>query len=175
MQKRCVERRRGFTLVEMVVAVALSAVAMLLVLSSFSSISLLMSTTRHNHSMRGDMRNAMMIFQRDATRGIDISEWSATNRVRMLTARHGVSTGTVDVVYEVLTNALVRIADGATNTLATGVQGVDFTLYDKQGATTVAPGSAFFVGMDLHLDRQSVRTNYTDRLQARARMRRKNL
>jgi prepilin-type N-terminal cleavage/methylation domain-containing protein len=173
--KTCVpKQRRGFTLVELMVAVTVGTLVMILVLASFSTLSTSMAATGRYREMHHDVRYAMGVLQRDITRGIGVSGF-ASNRLVLSTTGQG-GGGSVSVVYSLSSNVLTRAeSGGASEMLASGVDRVTFTLYDASGALISDPADAYFVGVEMALETQGVRNSYSDKLQMRSRMRAKGL
>lgn len=169
------KKKRGFTLVEMMVAVTLSALSMVLILSSFLAISTSLAASSHYREMHHEVRHAMDLLRRDITRGSGVSQYSALNLLTVTTTA-GVSTNAISVAYTFASNRLFRAeASGTPVTLATGVTGVSFALYDDSGAGTTNLANAYLVGVKIGMKRQGVRTAYEDVLETRNRMRRKGI
>jgi len=167
------KREQGFTLTEMMVAVTVSALAMVLIFSSFLAISTSLAASSHYREMHNEVRHAMDLLRRDITRGTEVS--TASNLLTVTTSA-GVSTNTISVAYTVANNQLFRTEGAGTPvTLATGVVNVVFTLYDVSGAGTTSPAEAYSAGVKIGMRRQGVRTAYEDVLETRNRMRRKGL
>lgn len=169
-------KTQGFTLVEMMVAVTISALVMILILSSFRSISTSLVTTEHYRDMHHDVRHTMDVMRRDLTRSFGVFQYNATNRLALVTAGSGAGTNRIVVVYS-LTNNLLRRTEGSfpAETMGTGVEELELTLYDQSGAVTTIPANAYFVGVKMAVKKQGVRDTYTDVLQTRIRMRTKGL
>lgn len=175
MKTRNSNIKQGFTLVEMMVALTVGAAVMILILSSFRSLSTSMAATEHYKDMHHDVRHAMDVMQRDITSGSGVSQCIASNKLTLNTTGFG-STGSVAVVYNLSNNVLSRTAGaGLAQTLATGVSKVTFALYDASGAITADSADAYFVGVDMEIKTQGVRNTYMDKLQIRNRMRVKGL
>lgn len=175
MKTRNSKMQQGFTLVEVMVALAVSTLVTIVILYSFSSLSTSLAATGHYRDMHHDVRHAMDIMQREITSSSGVSQCIASSRLSINTTRSGVSTGSVSVVYNLSSNVLSRTAGGSTNTLATGVAGITFVLYDASGATTATPADAYFVGVEMEMQTRGVQNTYEDKLQIRSRMRGKGL
>ncbi len=174
MKSQILKTKRGFTLVEMMVALTVGSLVMILILVSFSSLSTSLKATENYRNMHHDVRHAMDVIEQDITRGTGVSACVSSNRLAMTTEVSG--TNTVSVVYNLSSNSLLRTENpGSTNTLATGVDTITFTLYDASGAVTTDPASAYFVGVKMEMKTQGVRDTYVDELQTRNRMRGKGL
>jgi len=168
--------QQGFTLVEVMVALAVSTLVTIIILYSFSSLSTSLAATGHYRDMHHDVRHAMDIIQREITSSSEVSQCIASSRLSINTTRSGVSTGSVSVVYNLSSNVLSRTAGtGSAETLATGVAGITFVLYDASGATTATPADAYFVGVEMEMQTRGVQNTYEDKLQIRSRMRGKGL
>ena len=166
--------KRGFTLVEMMVALTVGAAVTIMILASFGSLSTSLKATENYRDMHHDVRHAMDIMRQDITRGSGVSACVSSNRLAMTT--EAPSTGTISVDYILSSNRLLRAEDsGPSVALATGVDKVTFTLYDALGAITADPASAYFVGVKMEMKKQGVRDTYMDELQIRNRMRAKGL
>lgn len=165
---------QGFTLVEMLVALTVGSLVTIIILSSFRSLSTSLAGTENYRDMHHDVRYAMDVMRRDITKGSSVSECVASNRLVMLV--ESAASNTVSVAYNLASNSLARTeASGSANTLATGVDKVTFTLYDKLGAITSVPADAYFVGVKMEMKTRGVREVYADELQTRNRMRAKGL
>jgi prepilin-type N-terminal cleavage/methylation domain-containing protein len=174
MKAEISKMQRGFTLVEMMIALTVGALVTIVILFSFRSLSTSLKATEHYRDMHHDVRHAMDVMRQDITRGSAVSSYASSNRLAMTV--EGSNTNLVSVVYNLSSNSLSRTeASGSTNTLATGVDRVTFTLYDESGAVTTDPASAYFVGVKMEMKTQGVRTTYADELQTRNRMRAKGL
>lgn len=167
------KKKRGFTLVEMMVAVTLSALSLALILSSFLAISTSLAASAHYREMHHEVRHAMDLLRRDIIRGSGVLQYSASNLLTVTTTA-GVSTNAISVAYTFASNRLFRAeASDPSVVLAKGVEGVLFALYDVSGAGTTNLADAYSVGVKMGLKRQGVRTAYEDVLETRSRMRRK--
>lgn len=173
MRSREPRARRGFTLVEMMVALSVGTTVLILVLSSFRSLSTSLAATGHYRDMHHDVRHAMDIMQKDITRGSGVSQCFTTNLLAMTTLSG--SSSSAAVVYHLTSNVLFRTEGSATNVLAVGVSGLSFTLYDVSGDATADPAAAYFVGVNMSMQTHGVRDTYADALQTRIRMRAKGL
>lgn len=170
------ERRRGFTLVEMMIALAIGAVITVIIMAFFSSLSSSTQASEQYREMHRDVRHAINVLQRDITRSSGVTDWNASKKLAMTTAKTGAGTGSVEVVYELSGGKLSRKeGPAAAETLATDVKAVAFTLYDSAGNVTTTPADAYFAGAEVEVEKHGVRETYTDKLQTRARMRTKNL
>ena len=173
------KRKQGFTLVEMMVALAVGTVIMVLVLYSFSSLSASMKATEYYRDMHRDVRHAMDIMRRDITGGTGVSQCTASSRLTFTTTAASAGTGSVTVVYNLAdNNELSRTVSGSNTNqtlLAAGVEKVKFTLYDAAGTVTTVPANAYFVEVEVDVKTQGVRNTYEDTLQTRARMRMKDV
>ena len=166
--------QRGFTLVEMMVALTVGALATVIILSSFRSLSTSLAATGHYRDMHHDVRHAMDIMRQDITKGSSVSECVSSNRLAMIVK--GADSNLVSITYNLSSNSLSRTeASGTPVALATGVDQVTFTLYDAAGAVTTDPSGTYFVGVKMEMKTRGVRDTYADALQMRSRMRAKGL
>jgi prepilin-type N-terminal cleavage/methylation domain-containing protein len=177
MKAQNLKIKRGFTLVEMMVALTVGAAVTIVILASFGSLSTSLKATEHYRNMHHDVRHAMDVMRQDIIRGSGVSACVSSNHLVMTTEVSGA--GTVSVVYDYnqSSNSLSRTENsGPSVTLATGVvDKVTFTLYDASGVMTTDPASAYFVGVKMEMKKQGVRDTYVDELQIRNRMRAKGL
>jgi prepilin-type N-terminal cleavage/methylation domain-containing protein len=164
----------GFTLVEMMVAVTIGALVMILILASFRSISTSLVATEHYRDMHHDLRHATDVMRRDLARSSGVSQYNATNQLTLVTKVPGA--GTSQVVYSLASNLLDRtVGSSPSETLSSGVDELEFTLYDQSGVITATPANAYFVEVKIAVKKQGVRDAYTDVIQTRIRMRAKGL
>lgn len=171
MKTRNPRPRQGFTLVEMMVALTVGALVMILILSSFSSLSTALASSRHYRNMHQDVRYSMNVMQKDITGASGVLEYIASNRLVLSTGTNAVS-----VAYNLSSNVLSRtVSSGSAKALAAGVDGILFTLYEASGAATADPASAYFVRVEMSMKTSGVRDTYLDTLQIRSRMRGKGL
>jgi prepilin-type N-terminal cleavage/methylation domain-containing protein len=162
--------QQGFTLVEMMIALTVGALAAIVILYSFGSLSTSLKATEHYRSMHYAVRHAMDIIGKDIIRGSNVSACVSSNNLTMTVMLN--SNTTVSVVYNLSSNSLSRTeASQPSVTLATGVDRVTFTLYDASGVVTVAPTNAYFVDVKMEMKTQGVRNTYQDELRTRNRMR----
>jgi prepilin-type N-terminal cleavage/methylation domain-containing protein len=166
--------KNGFTLVEMMVALAAGTLVVVVVLASFGGLSTSLKATENYRTMHHDVRYAINLMRRDITKGAGVSACVSSNRLEMNVQNAG--TNRTAVVYNMVSNSLFRTEGaGAPVTLATGVDKITFTLYDQSGQCTNDTDSAHFVGVKMEMKIQGVRDTYTDELQVRSRMRIKGL
>ncbi|MEI8207195.1 MAG: prepilin-type N-terminal cleavage/methylation domain-containing protein [Kiritimatiellales bacterium] len=170
MKTQASKMQQGFTLVEMMIALTVGALAAIVILYSFGSLSTSLKATEHLRNMHYGARHAIDIIGKDIIRGANVSACVSSNNLTMTVMRSDAST--VPVVYNLSGNSLSRSENSQTAvTLATGVNKVTFTLYDTEGVVTAAPASAYFVDVKMEMKTQGVRNTYTDELQTRTRMR----
>lgn len=166
--------QRGFTLIEMLVALTVGTLVTILILSSFRSLSTSLAATEHYRDMHHDVRHAMDVMRQDITKGVSVSECVSSNKLAMTVK--GSDLNLVSIAYNLSSNSLSRTeASGTPVALATGVDQVAFTLYDAAGAVTTDPSGAYFVGVKMEMKTRGVRDTYADALQMRSRMRAKGL
>ncbi len=174
MKTQASKMQQGFTLVEMMIALTVGALAAIVILYSFGSLSTSLKATEHLRNMHYGARHAIDIIGKDIIRGANVSACVSSNNLTMAVVCID-STGFVvtnSVVYTLSSNSLLRTeASQPSVTLATGVNKVTFTLYDTEGVVTAAPASAYFVDVKMEMKTQGVRNTYTDELQTRTRMR----
>lgn len=165
------DTQRGFTLVEMMMALAVGSLIMVLVLSAFSALSSSLASAESYRDIHHDVRYAMDFIKRDIARGSEVSSCVTNSRLALVTGSNKVS-----VVYNLTDNIFSRTDSGSvTNLLVSGVESVSFSLYDASGTATSSPTNAYFVDVKMNMQTHGVRDTYTDELQTRVRMRGKGL
>ena len=169
MKTQASKMQQGFTLVEMMIALTVGALAAIVILYSFGSLSTSLKATENYRGMHSAARHAIDVIGKDIISGTNVSDWVSSSKLAMTVMRSDAST--VPVVYNLSGNSLSRSEAGLTNTLATGVDQVTFTLYNESGVVTSNPASAYFVGVNMKMKTQGVRDTYRDELQTRNRMR----
>ncbi len=170
MNTRETKNKQGFTLVEMLVALAIAAIAIPVILSSFMALSTSMTASQYYRDMHYGVRHAMDLITRDIARGHSVSACSPSSS---LTLKTGSDTNTV--VYLLENKILKR---NGVDLTSNGVKSVAFTLYDQSGTNSVnsaSPGSAYFVDVKIVMEQKGVRNTYNDELRVRSRMRCKGL
>ena len=174
MKTFCLKTKQGFTLVEILVALATGTLVTIIILASFGMLSTALKATENYRSMHHDVRYAINLIRRDITRGAGVLACVPSARLEMAVQNSG--TNTVPVVYNLSGNCLFRTeASGPSVSLATGVDKITFALYDPAGVLTADPAGAYFVGVKIEMKTQGVRDTYADELQVRSRMRAKGL
>lgn len=174
MKRLILKTNSGFTLVEMMVALATGTLVTIVILVSFGRLSASLKATENYRDMHHDVRHAINLMRRDITKGAGVSACVSSNRLEMTVQNSG--TNTVPVVYSLLSNNLVRAeSSGTPVTLATGVDKVTFTLYNQAGVLTSDLSDTHFVGVKMEMKIRGVRDTYVDELQVRSRMRAKGL
>lgn len=172
MKTRHTKKKQGFTLVEMLIALAIAAIAITVILSSFMALSTSMTASQHYRDMHYSVRHAMDLITRDVTRSYGVKTCIASSKLELRISN------TNTVVYNLSGNSLSR-KEGAASAvmLATnGVKSVDFEMYEKNGTTkTLLPNSAYFVDVQIVMEQKGVRNTYNDELRMRSRMRCKGL
>lgn len=167
--------RQGFTLTEIMVALAVGAAVLIIILFSFSSLSSSLAATGHYRDMHRDIRHAMDVLKRDLVRGVGVSQCVPSNTLELVITEFG-SSATASVVYSLQSNILYRTENSdPAEELAERVHEVSFALYDMSGAATTSAADAYFVEVEIAMQTQGVRDTYADRLQARVRLRSKGL
>ncbi len=164
--------QQGFTLVEMMVALTVGALAAIVILYSFGSLSTSLKAAEHYRNMHYAARHTIDVMGKDIASGSNVSACVSSSGLTMTVMRSDGST--VPVVYNLSGNSLSRSEDSQSSvTLATGVDKVTFTLYDESGTNnvTATPANAYFVDVKMEMKTQGVRNTYTDVLQTRNRMR----
>jgi prepilin-type N-terminal cleavage/methylation domain-containing protein len=169
-------RKKGFTLTEVMVALAAGTIIMILILASFSPLSTSLTTTETVRTLHNDVRHAMDVMTRDIARGSAVTQCIATNTLAVNAPQTGSSSNIVSIVYSLSGDTLSR-KEGSdpSETLASGISAITFTLYDTAGGLTVDPSAAFFVEVDIQAQARAVLNTHTDRFRTRTRLRRKGL
>jgi prepilin-type N-terminal cleavage/methylation domain-containing protein len=170
MKTQTSKMQHGFTLVEMMIALTVGALAAIVILYSFGSLSTSLKATGYFRDMHYGARRAMDTIGKDIIRGTNVLECVSSSRLAItVMPSNSIS---VSVVYNLSSNSLSRSQDSEQPvTLATGVDQVTFTLYDANRVVTVDLASACFVDVNMKMKTQGVRNTYTDELQTRNRMR----
>jgi prepilin-type N-terminal cleavage/methylation domain-containing protein len=166
MKAGTVRMCRGFTLVEMLISLALAAIIIPVILAAFGSISTSLWASQKYTEMHHDARRALDRMRKDIANGSDIVSYAQASRLELTTG-----TNNLNVTYALSGTNLTRDASGVTETLATGVSSVAFELLDEDRETTTDTGVASAVDITLGIERQGVRQKYADILQARVRLR----
>lgn len=169
-------KNQGFTLVEVMVALAAGTVIMILVLGAFGSLTTTLTTTECYRNMHNDIRHAMDVMQRDIARGSGVLDCIASNRLALTTQEASASTNFVSVVYTLTSNTLYRTqGSGAGDLLATDIESISFALYDLAGMAATTPADAYFVDVQIEAQTQAVLNTYEDEVRTRTRLRSKGL
>ena len=137
--------RRAFTLTEVMVSCALSAIILAGVLSSTLMITRSGYLLNNYIDMEKQARNAMETFAVDA-RIAETVEWSRASDTAPLTALTLITPdgGRATYTYDTAAQTLVREADGKRTTLISGIQSFSFTAYkynDTLGLSMLVPAA----------------------------------
>jgi hypothetical protein len=173
MSSKGKEDRKGFTLVEIIVAAGLSFVVIAMIMSSFLALSSASRGTAYYHQMHSDVRHAIDVIGKDIVSSSEIVHIASGTGV-VLRVIYPSGTGTV--AYIVVGETLKRDASGfGPTTLATGVDDVTFQMYNKEGLSTTNEEDAFFLDVKIEMSQEGVKNTYRDVLQVRHRMRNKGI
>ena len=122
---RALRCRRGFSLVEVMIAATLGSVILLAVLTTFLFLGRSAANLQNYTDMESQARKALEIFAED-TRQARTVNWSSANSVTL-------NVNTVDVTYYFASGSFNRIRNGVKTTLLSGIMTFDFLAYTITG------------------------------------------
>lgn len=156
-ERRVAGARGAFTLAEVIVSTALGGLALAGVLAAFLFFCRAGVGLAHYNDMEAQGRELLQRFGRDA-RQAGAAAWTGANSLTLT-----VDDRAVTYAYDAARRRFTRTpAGGATEVMATGVQGFRFSAYDLDGteltlagAAGAADGPTKMVQVDMDLARQS--------------------
>ena len=170
--------RQAFTLVEMMMATAISAIVMTAVVSTYI-LSLKGFRAIENYAViHADGRRAIDFFGRDMRAVSAISSFGASNMTVTIPTAFSTSGSVISnktVSYSMSKGGLVRAdSDLGTSLLATNIYQLTFSLYDRVGSNTAVLANAKGVQVDIKLRKYVIsQIQSEDYLSARLDMRNK--
>ena len=139
-------RRRAFTLVEIMVATGLLAVVLLAVLSAYLFVARNLTRLVSSQQQEVESRRTLRTFTQDVSAAIQLS--TATTSQLVLTKPTGTGTTSVTYTYSPGDGRLVRTEASATKTMLTGLTSFTLSYYNEAGtAVTSSPHSVKSVEM----------------------------
>jgi prepilin-type N-terminal cleavage/methylation domain-containing protein len=131
--------RRGFTLVEVLIATSLSAVILAAVFSAYLFLG--RNLTRLVNVQQQDVasRSAVRQFTQDVSAAVQLT--TATSSQIVLTKPSASGTTTVSYVYSAADRTLTRVAGSTTRTLLSGLTDFTVAYFNSAGGATANPGS----------------------------------
>ena len=158
--KHAQNSKSGFTLVEVMIAAALAAIAMSLVMTVFLTIAHTADSVTRYRRMHEDLRHAMMALGRDFTATKNIPA-SGQDSIDLDISRGG---GTVRVRYTLANGVLMRRQGMApAEEILTGVSDSELEFFMQPGVPTTYT-SARYVWVSLTVTNSGVRNVYEDEL-----------
>jgi len=126
-------RRRGFTLVELMVSATLSAFVLAGILSTFLFLGRSGANLRNYSDMESQARKALEVFAQDVRQASAIT-WTASSSVTLV-----VNTVSITYTHSTANNTFTRVIGANSQTLITGIAGGSFTFKAFNVAGTEMP------------------------------------
>jgi len=126
---------RGFTLVELMIAMSLSAVVFAAILSAYVFIGRNLTRLVNLQQQEGQCRRILNTLAKDV--GMAMRVTTASDTQLTLTVPTGAST--TNVVYNYNNGTLTRTDAAGSTTLLTGVITLDFNYYNRAGTASTSP------------------------------------
>lgn len=126
--RRHTRARRGFSLVELIVAAGLGSVILVAVLSSFLFVGRTTVALTNYTDMETEARNAIETFAQDVRMSANVL-WNSANSVT-LTIRQSGSSTTATYAYDPVNRRFTRTATGTTRILISNISDFSFTAYN---------------------------------------------
>ena len=172
MNHRHTETRRGFTLIELMIAVSL--LILIVGMSSAAYIQLIMgaSTATKCSEMHSTLRHAMDVMSRDIYAATNIT--TRTSTYLGITKVTTGGTRTIAYTYDASTEILYRKTASGSVPLAEGITGMTCTMYQADGvSTTPVEASAYSIDVLLTAEADVRGQTFDDLLQMRILLRNK--
>ena len=179
--RRCGHRRTeaGFTIVELMVASALALIVLLAVLTTFIVVMGSFKRAANYGQIHREGRWAVDLLSKDLRMAVDLTNIGTNTLTVVLPTGFddsGSITGTREVKYLLSGTSLVRqdLTANQTQTLASNVSTLSFTMYNRLGQTTTQTATCKGCQVDIRLLKTLIGTQQTeDFLSARLMLRNK--
>lgn len=130
---------RGFTLVELIVGMSLSAIIFAAILSGFTFLGHSLTRLVNTHDQEAKSRRAFYVFAKDISVATQVAGGSDVSLSLKIPASGG-TTSTVAYVYDAATGTLTRTDNSSSTVLLTNLTSFDFNYFNGAG-TPSTPGT----------------------------------
>lgn len=140
--KVCCRAAGGFSLAELLVAIALAGVVGAGILSAYTFMARSLARLANYQRLEVESRRALQMLNTDTRMAVSLTAPTTTSVTFAIPAAAGVTTTTVAYRFDEEAQTLTRTYGGtATITLLTGVQTLAFNYYDSRNAISASPQS----------------------------------
>lgn len=167
-----IENRDGFTLVEIMMSVALVAIVIGISTTSWLALARASSIAKQCSDMHADLRQAVDTMSKDIISASEVLDYHSgtISYIRVQAQRSG---GPANVYYIASAGRLYQF-EGAARIMAENITGMQITLYKEDGETvTTTPSEAFSVDISLSAQRRVNTETFDDTFQTRVMLRNK--
>lgn len=170
MKNRVRDETRGFTVIEVMLAMSIAVVTLGILLTSFLYVSDASASAATYNLMHANVRHAIDVMERDLHAGVDVLTYASDDD---MTFSSLTVSGVVTTRYYVVDKKLHRVVNGDDQILASGIKDLDLILFSDLDKVTTNSAEAYVVEIRLYTEVEVRSRLHTDMLQTAIRLRNK--